>query len=240
MDSLAVQKQTGIRGITVPSWTSHSEGGSWYGGGTSVPNCSLEIRDRITAEWNRIISDPCLDGFPGLKDCLRAKWQTIEIDCPSASDCEGLDGFQSGNRISLCNTSADRLGPVLLHEMVHACDGTELDSEAIQNLCYDGDGATLPTSGDWDKFKSESEPVNGDENVRAGKYVIWDSTTGEIFERAEATINREVPPDDVPFPTISSYYCRFLLHHGEHDKALERAQRAFDWREKKPGKLPST
>ncbi len=135
----------------------------------------------MTNAFNSFVNDPCVDDFPGLEACLRAKWATIEIDCPD-SGCDGLDGFQSGNKISMCVTSGNRLGPVLLHELVHACGGTELDSEAVEWKCFAGNGATAPYK-DWDKFKDETSSFGGDENVRVGKYVIWDSETGEVWAK---------------------------------------------------------
>jgi hypothetical protein len=164
----------------MPTWTTHREGGSWSGGGTQVRDCSSTQQTRITNAYNNFISDNCLDCFPGLEDCIRGKWASIEIDCTDP-DCSGLDGRQSGNKILICNTSTTRVGPVLLHELVHACGGTELDSEAVEHHCFNGNGATLPTSGDWDKFKSETSSYHGNDNERVGKYVIWNSDTGEVW-----------------------------------------------------------
>ncbi|MFQ6028645.1 MAG: hypothetical protein ACE5Q6_14255, partial [Dehalococcoidia bacterium] len=119
------------------------------------------------------------------------KWDDVEIDCTD-SDCDGsLAGRRSGNKILLCcntidcSSSSTRLGPVLLHELVHVCDGTELDSEAVEHACFTGNGATLPTESDWPKFRDETSELDGNEIERVGKYVIWNSDTGEVWGKQE-------------------------------------------------------
>jgi hypothetical protein len=168
----------------MPIWTTHTEGGGWLDGGKVVRDCSDAQQTAITDAFNGFIDDDCIDCFPGLRGCLRDKWNTIEIDCTDP-DCSGLDGRQSGNKILICNTSPSRVGPVLLHELVHACGGTELDSEAVEHGCFNGSGATLPFGDDWDKFRSETSALDGNEIERVGKYVIWNSDTGEVWAREE-------------------------------------------------------
>ncbi len=171
----------------MPKWTTHTEGGSWTGGGTEVRDCSDSRQSAILSAFSEFMKKPCIDCFPGLRSCLEDKWDDVEIDCTD-SDCDGtLDGRQSGNKILLCcntiscGSSSSRLGPVLLHELVHVCGGTELDSEAVEHACFDGDGATLPFGDDWDKFRSETSKLDGNEIERVGKYVIWNSDTGEVW-----------------------------------------------------------
>lgn len=168
----------------MPTWTTHTEGGGWLGGGRQVRDCSDAQQTAITDAFNSFIDDECLDCFPGLRECLREKWNGIEIDCTDP-DCSKLDGRQSGNKILICNTSPGRVGPVLLHELVHACGGTELDSEAVEHACFIGSGATLPFGDDWDKFRSETSALDGNETERVGKYVIWNSDTGDVWGREE-------------------------------------------------------
>ena len=53
--------------------------------------------------------------------------------------------------------SGPRLAAVLLHEMVHAACGLEMDAEAFENALFEGAGATPPNDDgkddDWDKFR---------------------------------------------------------------------------------------
>lgn len=167
----------------MPRWKTHSEGGSWYGGGTDVPDCSEEQRTAITNAFNAFIGRRCLDCFPGLRECLRRRWNEVEIDCTDP-DCDDLDGRSSGDSILICNTSPSRIGPVLLHELVHACDGTELDSEAVEHACFVGNGATAPFGDDWDKFRSETDELDDNEKERVGHWVIWNSDTGEVWAKS--------------------------------------------------------
>lgn len=54
-----------------------------------------------------------------------------------------------------------------------------------------------------------------------------------LFEQAEEILTQPEPGIPVPFPTVSSYYCRFLLETGEYQKALQRSLKTFAWRELK-------
>lgn len=170
----------------MPHWKTHTEGGSWSGGGTDVPNCNATQRSDITNAFNNGIDSSCFNCVPDLRSCLRDKFRDIEIDCPdpASSACEDLDGFRSGNTISFCNTSPSRIPALLFHELTHACDGDELDSEAIEHLCFAGNGATLPFGDDWDKFRSETEALNGNEIERVGRWFIWNSDTGQVWARS--------------------------------------------------------
>lgn len=56
-------------------------------------------------------------------------------------------------------------------------------------------------------------------------------SAGQLFERAELVLNKTDPDCAVACPTISSYYCKFLLESGEKEKALQRALQTLEWRE---------
>lgn len=169
----------------MPRWTKHNEGGSWAGGGTDVTDCSETIRSLIVAAFNAIIDSACLDCFPGLRAKLRDKWETIEIDCTDPA-CGDLDGQFSGNTILICVRDRPRIDAVLLHELVHAVGGKELDSEAIEHACFSGRAATLPFGDDWDKFRGETGELDGNEIERVGEFVIWNSDTGEVWGKDNA------------------------------------------------------
>jgi hypothetical protein len=153
-------------------------------GGSVVRDCSVAQQTAIVGAFDGFIDRACLDCFQGLRACLRRKWAEIEIDCTDDA-CSKLDGRRSGNKILICNTSASRVGPVLLHELTHACGGSELDSEAVEHACFVGNGATLPSGDDWDKFRSETSELDGNPLERVGEYVIWNSDTGEVWAKAQ-------------------------------------------------------
>jgi len=50
------------------------------------------------------------------------------------------------------------------------------------------------------------------------------------FERAEQILIRSEPHCEVVCPTISSYYCKYLLDTGQAEKALQRALLTLKWR----------
>ncbi len=65
-------------------------------------------------------------------------------------------------------------------------------------------------------------------------YLEGDQTSaGRLFRDAELVLNREAPGCEIVSPTISVYYCKFLLDTGETEKALERALRTMQWRKAK-------
>lgn len=114
---------------------------------------------------------PCLvDLRNQLQDYLNC---AVEISC---QDCD-IDGRTvEADAIILCRDALDvnsleRTCAVAFHEMVHAAGGTELDSEALENHFFAGMGATMPTPGDFDLFRSDG-----------GEFVEWDENTGELFE----------------------------------------------------------
>jgi len=60
-----------------------------------------------------------------------------------------------------------------------------------------------------------------------------DDIAKKLFEQAECTITLNKPDFLMPIPTLSSYYCKFLLDTGATEKALERSLTTFGWRHRK-------
>lgn len=56
---------------------------------------------------------------------------------------------------------------------------------------------------------------------------------GELFRSVETVLNKYDPGEEIRFPTVSSYYCRFLLETGDEHQALERSLQTFAWRKRK-------
>jgi hypothetical protein len=72
----------------------------------------------------------------------------------------GVTGYNYGITVSVEVNSNLKGKPealaVLLHELIHAIGGTELDAEFFENVCCTEDeGAELPTSSDYPKFMDE-------------------------------------------------------------------------------------
>lgn len=53
------------------------------------------------------------------------------------------------------------------------------------------------------------------------------------FELADAEITKPEPGAPISFPTVSSYYCKFLLETGHQQQALDRLVKTFGWRKRK-------
>jgi hypothetical protein len=156
---------------------------AWHGGcERSERTCSQDEINAIFAALDGICAkiDACdLRGLDDLKRCLRAASENIVWKC---ENLEGLDGQTSGNEITLTpnafGSSSARFEAVVFHEMVHACGGTELDSEAFENHCYRGAGATAPTSGDFPKFRDDG-----------GRWVNWNGATGAVTTKDGQALN---------------------------------------------------
>lgn len=61
----------------------------------------------------------------------------------------------------------------------------------------------------------------------------FESVSQKLFETSDETILKPNPGCQVNFPTVSSYYCKFLLDTGNSEAALERALKTFAWRKRK-------
>lgn len=165
------------------TFRTRTEGGSWTGGGTQVRTCNptqqaainnamTRIR-RVIGTWNL----PCI---AHVRDSLLDRLNcSLNINCSSGDDCDGLRGYTDSRgspNVTLCPASTgdtiQGLTATLFHEMVHSVGGTELDAEALENHFFGGSGATAPTDGDFDDFRDDE-----------GEFVIWDESTGNVFEK---------------------------------------------------------
>ena len=161
------------------TFTTHTEGGSWSGGGDEVPNCNASQRADINTALNDIqtkLDNWNLDCLTNVRNMLQDMLNcSLEIDCDNDCDLNGYT-YRGSGKITICPpTFADtqnRINAVVFHELIHAVGGTELDSEALENHFYTGSGATTPSSGDWDKFRDDG-----------GEFIIWDEDSGALFEK---------------------------------------------------------
>lgn len=174
-------------------WKTHTEGGSWSGGGTDVPNCNATERTTITTAFNYLSStgQPCVAGIGGLTslaNCLNGKTiSSVEIDC----SCTGLYGTAplGGDSINVCDLALPPTGNqvdcdvTVFHELIHSCDGGELDAWSLENHCYSGHGTFSPGSSTVSGFLSETSNVGG--GLRAGKFVVWEPSTGGVWVKVE-------------------------------------------------------
>ena len=158
---------------------------AWHGGCEhEEPTCSQANVNAIAAALDRIYAkiDACdLRGLSDLKSSLK---RSHTSDC--VWNCGTLDpgvvGRTSGNEITLSPaafaSTQQRFDAIVFHEMVHRCGGTELDSEALENHCYRGAGATPPTSDDFPKFRDDG-----------GHFVNWNGSTGAVTTKGGQALN---------------------------------------------------
>lgn len=175
----------------------HTEGGSWNGGGTEVPNCNLAERSAIQAAFTDLVSRgiACLNrtgGLGGLAGCLTNKTlESVEVDCNGSGCDPGVFGTapKGGNSINLCGPALPPGGNqadtdvTLFHELIHSCDGGELDSWSLENHCYQGHGTVNPMPATVSGFLDETSDVG--DGLRAGTFVVWEPATGRVFVKVE-------------------------------------------------------
>ncbi|MFQ5628959.1 MAG: hypothetical protein ACE5I1_09380 [bacterium] len=168
---------------------------AWHGGcERSEITCTQSQVNAIVAALNRIYGkvDACdLGKLNDLKNCIKQAHNNIVWKCGSLGD--SIVGQTSGNEITLTPTAFGstqcRFDAIVFHEIIHACGGTELDSEAFENHCYRLCGATSPTSDDFPKFRDDG-----------GRWVNWDGSTGSVTTKDGQTLNVNNPSFVDPSP----------------------------------------
>ena len=157
---------------------------AWHGGcERSEPTCNQDRVNLIAGALDRIYAkvDGCdLSGLTDLKNCIKRADRDVVWKCDTLGD--SIVGQTSGNEITITPTAFGstqaRMDAIIFHEIVHACGGTELDSEAFENHCYRGAGATSPTSDDFPKFRDEG-----------GRWVNWNGSTGAVTTKDGQALN---------------------------------------------------
>jgi hypothetical protein len=166
----------------------------WYrDSNTGEYGCDQEQRNILIDAFDDFITFSCLSCYTGLRSNLQNVWVDVVLNC-----CEnvGYEAMHRNGYIVMCIfEDPKRIAPVLLHELVHAVDGNELDAEAIEYWCFLENGAKAPKGDDWDEFKEQSiESVTiNNETEFTGTYVIWNSDTGEIWGK-KADGSKKEPP----------------------------------------------
>jgi hypothetical protein len=172
-------------------FVTHTEGGSWTGGGTEVPNCNLNDRNAITAAFNfmQATSRPAVAALGGelstLAGCLAGKTvAAVEIDCRGGS-CGTAFGTapRGGNSINMCPPALPpsvqaNTDVTVFHELIHSCGGGELDSWSLENRFYVGRGTFTPGKAVVNGFPGETTAIGG--GLRAGTFVVWNPSNGQV------------------------------------------------------------
>ncbi len=95
---------------------------------------------------------------------------------PTASFTQGLfTVFICAKAFTATYQRKRRLPAILLHELVHTCEGNEVDAETFENLLFKGEGATPPDKKDLMKRFSEVD--------FKGIWVEMNRRTGDVTMR---------------------------------------------------------
>lgn len=156
----------------------------WHGGcERSELTCSTSQTNLIFAALDNINIrvDGCnLRGLDDLKSGVKNAFKNVVWTCGSLGD--SIAGRTNGNEITLTPTAFgstfSRFEAIVFHEIIHACGGTELDSEALENHCYRGAGASPPTAGDFPKFRDDG-----------GNFVNWNGSSGVVTTKSGQVLN---------------------------------------------------
>lgn len=115
--------------------------------------CKRKVEQMLCAVWTavylKVLPEPLKTRI--LSYIVNIKQGDILVR-PKGIDCRTLDGarIRATNQVVLCKLDE----VTLLHEIVHAVGGTELESEEIEKRVY-GRRATDPTPDDYVKFSRE-------------------------------------------------------------------------------------
>ena len=126
-----------------------------------------------------------LSKFPHEERLVRAIVPTVHMAYVTMSHRGYFDPATKNVRVSSDYEGCYAAVGILLHELIHAIGGTELDAEFFENECCSAKfGAELPCCGDFDKFR-----VDGS---RLGLKMVWrgaDEVT-VIYQREDIVIRR--------------------------------------------------
>ncbi|GJM12249.1 MAG: hypothetical protein DHS20C12_06520 [Pseudohongiella sp.] len=100
-------------------------------------------------------------------------------------------------------------------------------------------GRLVQAREEWDKMQATVDRSDNEVlrtvSLSIGAYISFlegdRSEAQRLFEEAERGLNKPEPESEVFCPTISSFYCKYLLDTGRVDEALERALQTLRWRE---------
>ena len=205
------------------TFKTHSEGGSWDGGGTDVPNCNLAERNAITSAFNvkntlGVGQMNLTAGLNTLATCIAGKTTTsVELDCRGGSCSGGAFATTSsvgGNSVDMCAPSLPPTGVqadtdvTVFHELVHTCGGVEVDAWSMENQFYLGHGTFTPGLSTVMGFVGQTSDVGG--GLRAGTFVVWERATGKVFVKVLSggswnsgpSVSRGVQLTNVLFPPV--------------------------------------
>jgi hypothetical protein len=167
-------------------------------GGTFT--CNTAQRTAITNAFSfmgrRLTScvTPLAGEMTELVACLLSQrnFSNVVIDCPSAGgNCSSnVFGWTTlgSNVLRMCpsglppRATAAEANVTLFHELIHTCGGLEIDAWACENHCYRGLGTINPV-GMVSTFLSETTALGG--GLRAGRFVVWDPSTGQVRVKVE-------------------------------------------------------
>lgn len=179
------------------SFKTHTEGGSWTGGGEEVVNCSTTevaairtaLRFYASTGVPRVTAIP---GLSGLASCLASKNESnITLDCRGSS-CNGAFGTtnsRGGSEVTFCDPALPPNGlqedtdVTLFHEFIHTCNGMELDAWALENHCYRRHGTIDPSPDTVNGFMGETSDIGS--GLRASQFLVWEPATGRVFVKIE-------------------------------------------------------
>jgi hypothetical protein len=160
--------------------------GFWTGSNTETfaDNCSAANKTSIQNAFNTLDANNGLNCFPALRDAMRGKFPGIPIDCcfdetrpPRGGDLQAL--------IFVCNMTDPQIQVEICQGLVRNSGGHTIDVKAMVFSCF-GAPAGVPTTADFNNMVNE--PIfSGNGNEREGQFVIWNRSTGEVWNKTTTT-----------------------------------------------------
>lgn len=182
----------------MPFWVRHTQSsttvGSFWNARTTdviVDNCSPSEQATLQAQFNLLSANPGINLFPALRDAMLAMWPGMRIDCCFDSSRPPRTDTIPG-RIFICQMTPLQMQQEICKGLIQESMATStnpspqpLEERAMLFACY-GASVGIPSASDFTAMKALPQ-VGSNANERQGQFLIWNRTTGEVFNKITTT-----------------------------------------------------
>lgn len=182
----------------MPTWQRHKTGSTGGGGfwpspaqDTFADNCSAADKTAIENAHNNLIARPGINLIPMLRDDMANEWAGIPIDC--CFDNTRPSGGDLAAPIFICNMNARQIEVEICRGLASLTTGKKgandaqraLDVKAMQFACF-GAPEGVPTTAQFNDMTGAPN-FSGNITEFEGQYVVWNRSTGEVWEKITTT-----------------------------------------------------
>ena len=182
----------------MPHWVRHTQSsttvGSFWNARTNeviVDNCTMSEQANFQTQFTALSANAGLNAFPPLKSAMLAMWPGMRIDCCFDSTRPPRTDTIPG-RIFICGMNNTQIQAEICKGLVEESMATSpepqpqpLEQMAMVFSCF-GAPLGVPTPAQFAAMVALPQ-VPGAANERYGQFLIWNRTTGEVFNKITTT-----------------------------------------------------